>query len=272
MFGKKKNNRVIDSLFEMYKIAHEALSSAHMEDIYTVDEYNRIHEAYSNTMSSVAKAVSGKEGVLRLCTLCEQFHAKNAELLNRECEEMEERALRESEKEESACVEEKYDGYVTTMTKSPVFSDRWKPAIGEAGWQPKEGEMGSSGQERTCEAVIRGGHLFGDNARHHYMGMKHDEEKPAIKYIYRILLIPPKDSSIDVLNERDKLLNVLKNKGFEIRAVYTDELSVYSEKLAAEFEEMFEPIYASTGIKCRYEVMYKGKVLPIVRCEEEDQK
>lgn len=147
MFGKKKNSRVINSLFEMYKIAHEALSSAHMEDVYTVGEYTRMHEAYSVAMSSVAKAVSGEEGVLRLVTLCEQFHAKNAELLNRECEEMEERALRESEKKESVGMEEKYDGYVTTMTKSPVFSDRWKPAIGGAGWHAGEGEMGSRGQE-----------------------------------------------------------------------------------------------------------------------------
>lgn len=249
MFGKKKT-RVIDSLFEMYKIAHDAIASAHMEDVYTVGEYNRIHEAYSVAMQSVARAVSGEEGVLRLCTLCEQFHSKNAERLNRECEEMEERALRESEKEESACVEEKYDGYVTTMTKSPVFSDRWQPAIGETGWHAREGEMGSRGQEGTYEAV--------------------NEEKPAVKYIYRIIIIPPKYSSIDVLNERDKLLNVLKNKGFEAKAVYTNELSVYSEKLAAEFEEMFESIYALTGMKCRYEVRYKGKVLPIVRCEEED--
>ena len=249
MFENKKV-RVIKSLFEMYKIAHEALSSARMEDVYTVGEYTRMHETYSDAMLGVARAVSGEKGVLRLSTLCEQFHSGNVERLNRECEEIEERALRESEKEESACVEEKYDGYVTTVTKHPVFSDRWKLAIGETGWHSQEGEMGSSVQEGTHESV--------------------NEEKTAVKYIYRIILIPPKDSSIDVLNERDKLLNVLKNKGFEIRAVYTDELSVYSEKLAAEFEEMFEPIYASTGIKCRYEVMYKGKVLPIVRCEEED--
>lgn len=249
MFGNKKV-RVIKSLFEMYKIAHDAISSAHMEGAYTVDEDDRLHEAYSNAMLSIARVVSGEEGVLWLSTLCEQFHSKNAEILNKECEEMEERALRESEKEESARVEGKYDGYVTTMTKHPVFSDRWKPAIGEAGWHASEGEMGSRGQEGTYEAV--------------------NEEKPAVKYIYRIVLIPPKDSSIDVLNERDKLINVLKNKGFEAKAVYTDELSVYSEKLSAEFEEMFEPVYASTGIKCRYEVRYKGKVLPIVRCEQED--
>lgn len=270
MFGKKKNNRVIDSLLEMYKIAHNAISSAHMEGAYTMDEDDRMHEAYSNAMLRVARAVSGEQGVLQLTTLCEQFHSENAEILNKECEEIEERALRESEKEESARVEGKYDGYVITMTKSPLFSDRWKQAIGEAGWHAREGEMGSSGQEGTCEAVIRGGHLFGDNAMRHYMGMKHDEENPAVKYIYRIILIPPKGSSIDVLSERDKLLNVLKNKGFEARAVYSDKLSVYSEKLNAEFEEVFEPIYASTGIKCRYEVRYNGKVLPVVRCEEED--
>lgn len=158
MFGKKKNSRVINSLFEMYKIAHEALSSAHMEDVYTVDEYTRIREAYSNTMLSVARAVSGEEGVLRLVTLCEQFHAKNVELLNRECEEIEERALRESEKKESVGMEEKYDGYVITMTKGPVFSNKWKPAIGEAGWHAREGEMGSRGQEKTgAEFVIGGG-------------------------------------------------------------------------------------------------------------------
>lgn len=271
MFGKKKI-RVISSLFEMYKIAHEALSSAHMEDVYTVEEYTRMREAYSDTMLSVARAVSGEEGVFRLSSLCEQFHSKNVEILNKECEEMEERALRESEKEESACMEEKYDGYVTTMTKSPIFSDRWKPAIGEAGWHAREGEMGSRGQERTCEAVIEGGHLFGDNVWRHYMGMKHDEENPAVKYIYRIILIRPKDSSIDVSNERDKLINVLRNKGFEVELVYANEFFVYSEKLAAEFEEMFEPVYASTGIKCRYEVRHEGEVEPavVVRYGKED--
>lgn len=267
MFRKKKI-RVISSLFEMYKIAHEALSSAHMEDIYTVDEYNRIHEAYSNTMLSVAKAVSGEEGVLRLCTLCEQFHAKNAELLNKECEEMEERALRESEKEESACMEEKYDGYVTTMTKSPVYSDRWKPVIGEAGWHAREGEMGYRGQERSFNA----GFEIGGGRGVEHGPLRGSRNKPSVKYIYRIILIPPKDSSIDVSNERDKLINVLKNKGFEVKLVYANGFFVYSEKLAAEFEEVFESIYTSTGIKCRYEVRHEGEVEPavVVRYEQED--
>lgn len=165
MFWKKKNSRVINSLFEMYKIAHEALSSAHMEDIYTVGEYIRIHEAYSNTMLSVARAVSGEEGVLQLSTLCEQFHSKNAELLNRECEEIEEKALRDSEKEESVGMEGEYDGYVTTMTKSPVYSDRWQPtlseqpwqpAIGEPGWHAREGEIGSRGQEQPAATFVIG--------------------------------------------------------------------------------------------------------------------
>ena len=265
MFGKKKT-RVIDSLFEMYKIAHDAIASAHMEDVYTVGEYNRIHEAYSVAMQSVARAVSGEEGVLRLCTLCEQFHSKNAERLNRECEEMEERALRESEKEESVGMEEKYDGYVMTMTKSPVFGDSWKPAIGEAGWHAREGEMGSSRQEGSFNA----GFEIGGGRGVERGPLRGSSNKPLEKYVYRIIIIPPKDSSIDVLNERDKLLNVLKNKGFEAKAVYSGQLSVYSEKLAAEFEEVFEPIYASTGIKCRYVVRQDGKMEPIVRCEEED--
>ena len=271
MFGKKKNSRVINSLFEMYKIAHEALSSVHMEDVYTVDKYYRTHEAYSNAMLSVARAVSGEEGVLQLSTLCEQFHSKNSELLNRECEEIEEKALRDSEKEESVGMEGKYDRYVTTMTKGPAFSDGWQPAIGEAGWQPaigeagwhaREGEMGSSGQEQPVATFV-----IGEGRGVESGPLRGADEKPDVKYIYCIILIPPKDSSIDVLNERDKLINILRNKGFEAKAVYTDELSVYSEKLTAEFEEMFEPIYASTGIKCGYEVRPGGRVEPVVRCE-----
>ena len=262
MFGKKKNNRVINSLFEMYKIAHDAISSAHMEDVYTVDEYTRIHETYSDTMLSVARAVSGEEGVLQLSTLCEQFHSRNAELLNRECEEIEEKALRDSEKEESVGMEGKYDGYITTVTKSPVYSDRWQQAIGEAGWHAREGEMGSRGQEQPVATFI-----IGEGRGVESGPLRGADEKPAVKYIYCIILIPPKGSSIDVLNERDELINILKNKGFEAKAVYTDELSVYSEKLTAEFEEMFEPIYASTGIKCRYEVRPGGRVEPVVRCE-----
>ena len=140
MFGKKKNSRVINSLFEMYKIAHEELSSVYIKGIYTVGEYTRIHEAYSNTMLSVARAVSGEEGVLQLSTLCEQFHSKNVELLNRECEEIEEKALRDSEKEESVGMEGNYGGYVITVTKSPVYSDRWQPTLSEQPWQPAIGQ------------------------------------------------------------------------------------------------------------------------------------
>ena len=264
MFGNKKVS-VISSLFEMYKIAHDAISSAHMEGAYTVDEDNRMHEAYSSAMLSVARELSGEEGELQLSTLCEQFHSENAEILNKECEEIEERALRESEKEESFGVEEKYDGYVTTMTKHPVFSDRCKPAIGEAGWHAREGEIGSRGQEGTFNAEFE----IGGGRGVERGPLRGSSNKPLVKYIYRIFLIPPKNSSIDVLNERDKLLNVLRNKGFEAKAVYSDELSIYSEKLDDEFEEMFEPIYASTGMQCRYEVRYKGKVLPVVRCEED---
>ena len=165
MFGKKKNSMVINSLFEMYKIAHEALSSVYMEDVYTVDKYYRTHEAYSNAMSSVARAISGEEGVLQLSTLCEQFHSENVELLNRECEEMEERTLRCAEKEKTTDMEGEYDGYVTTMTKSPVYSDRWQPtlseqpwqpAIGEAGWHAREGEMGFRGQEHPVATFVIG--------------------------------------------------------------------------------------------------------------------
>ena len=179
-------------------------------------------------------------------------------------------------KEESVGMEGKYDGYVTTMTKSPVYSNRWQPtlseqpwqpAIGEPGWHAQEGEMGSRGQERPVTTFA-----IGERRGVESGPLRGADEKPDAKYIYCIILIPPKDSSIDVLSERDKLINVLRNKGFEVKAVYTDELSVYSEKLTAEFEDMFEPIYASTGIKCGYEVRCGGKAEPVVRCEEEDRK
>ena len=213
MFGKKKNIRVINSLFDMYKIAHDAISSAHMEGAYTMDEDDRMHEAYSNAMLSVARAVSGEEGVVRLSTLCEQFHSGNAEILNKECEEMEERALRESEKEESVGVEEKYDGYVTTMTKSPVFSERLKPAIVEAGWHAREGEMGSSGQEKTgAEFVIGGGRGVEGGP------LRGADEKPAVTYIYHLKITHQKEA-LEIAWERDKLFDILKNMGFEVSKV-----------------------------------------------------
>lgn len=197
MFRKKKNSRVINSLFEMYKIAHEAISSAHMEDIYTVDEYKRIHESYSNTMLSVARAVSGEEGVLQLSTLCEQFHDENVERLNKECEEIEERALRNCEMEETTGMEEKYGGYVTTVTKSPVYSDRWQPtlseqpwqpAIGEPGWHAREGEMGSNGQEK--QSIRAGMNRF-------------------------LVIVPYNNRSIQYETERDFLLKKLQEKGVD---------------------------------------------------------
>ena len=78
---------------------------------------------------------------------------------------MEEKALRDSEKEESVSMEGKYDGYVTTVTKSPVYSDRWQPTlseqpwqpvIGEAGWHAREGEMDSRGQEQPAATFVIG--------------------------------------------------------------------------------------------------------------------
>lgn len=78
---------------------------------------------------------------------------------------MEEKALRDSEKEESVGMEGEYDGYATTMTKSPVFSNRWKPtfseqpwqpAIGEAGWHAREGEIGFRGQEQPVATFVIG--------------------------------------------------------------------------------------------------------------------
>lgn len=190
MFGNKKNRRVINSLFEMYKIAHDAIYFAHMEDIYTVEEYKRIHETYLDNMLSVARAVSGEEGVLQLSTLYGQFHDKNMKKLNKELEETKERDARKREKEKVSDVEGKYDGYVTTVTKSPVYNSRWQPtlseqpwqpAIGEAGWHAREGEMGSRGQEKTgAEFVIGGGRGVESGP------LRGADEKPAVTYNKRI--------------------------------------------------------------------------------------
>lgn len=291
MFGNKKNRMVINSLSEMYEIFYEAISSAHMEGVYTGKKYNRMYETYSDNMLSVARVVSGEEGVFQLSMLCSQFHGENVEILNKECEEIEERALRDAEKEANN-MEEKYDGYVTTMTKSPVYGNRWQPtlseqpwqpAIGEAGWHAREGEMGSALRECLSESRLpHGGRLFGPESM--YAGIDYEAtdlekkmakemlhgqtEKPAIKYIYHIMLVPLIDCPVDVLNERDKLINILRSKGFEAEEVYTDTLSVHSEKPITEFEELIGPIYRSTGIQCGYEIKYKGKLVPIVRYEE----
>lgn len=196
MFGNKKNRRVINSLFEMYEIFHEAISSAHMEGVYTGKKYNRMYKTYSDNMLSVARDVSGEEGVLRISTLCEQFHGENVEILNKECEEIEERALRDAEKEANN-MEEKYDGYVTTVTKSPVYSNRWhpelseqpwQPAIGEPGWHAREGEMGSRGQEK--QSIWAGRNRF-------------------------LIIVPYNNRSIQYETERDFLLKKLQEKGVD---------------------------------------------------------
>lgn len=248
MFGKKKNNRVINSLFEMYKIAHDAISSAHMEDVYTVDEYNRIHETYSDTMLSVARAVSGEEGVLQLSTLCEQFHDENVERLNKECEEIEERALRNCEMEETTGMEEKYGGYVTTVTKSPVYSNRWQPtlseqpwqpAIGEPGWHAREGEMGSRGQE-----------------------------KPAVKYIYHLVITHQKEV-LGIIWERDELFDALKGMGFEVLKVDWRTIRIHTTDNSSEFVKAVNSACEKSGVGADYAAIYKGKMVPVVRYEEE---
>lgn len=190
MFGIRKKTRVINSLFEMYKIFHEAISSAHMEGVYTGKEYNKMHETYSGNMLSVARAVSGEEGVFQLSMLCSRFHDGNVKKLDKELEEMKERDTWKREEEKVPDVEEKYDGYVTTVTKSPVYSDRWRPtlseqpwqpAIGEAGWHAREGEMGSRGQEKTgAEFVIGGGRGVESGP------LRGADEKPAVTYNKRI--------------------------------------------------------------------------------------
>lgn len=196
MFGNKKNRRVINSLFEMYEIFYEAISSAHMEGVYTGKKYNKMYETYSDNMLSVAKAVSGEEGVFQLSMLCSQYHGENVEILNKECEEIEERALRDAEKEANN-MEEKYDGYVTTVTKSPVYSDRWQqtlsgqpwqPAIGEAGWHAREGEMGRPGQEK--KSIWAGRNRF-------------------------LIIVPYNNRSIQYETERDFLLKKLQDKSID---------------------------------------------------------
>lgn len=105
MFGNKKNKRVINSLFEMYKIFHDAISSAHMEGVYTGKEYNKIHETYSGNMLSVVRAVSGEEGVFQLSMLCSQFHDENVKRLDKELEETEERDVWKREEEKASDME-----------------------------------------------------------------------------------------------------------------------------------------------------------------------
>lgn len=249
MFGNKKNRRVINSLFKMYKIFHEAISSAHMEGVYTGKEYNRMHETYSGNMLSVARAVSGEEGVFQLSMLCSQFHDENVKNLDKELEGMKERGAGKREEEKVSDVEEKYDGYVTTVTKSPVYSDRWqptlseqpwRPAIGEAGWHTREGEMGSRGQE-----------------------------KPAVKYIYNIELTRDKDEPAEIARDRDKLIEALKNRGFEVFIFNGRTLSVHTEDRSSKFGDLVNLVYRESGIESEYDMTYRGKMVPVVRYEED---
>lgn len=272
MFGNKKNRRVINSLFEMYKIFHDAISSAHMEDVYTVEEYNRIHETYSNTMLSIARAVSGKEGALQLSMLCSQFHDENAKKLDKELEEIKERDAEKREEEKVPDVEEKYDGYVTTVTKSPVYSGRWqptlseqpwKPAIGEAGWHARGGEMGSRGQEKTgAEFVIGGGRGVESGP------LRGADEKPAVTHIYHLKITHQKEA-LEIAWERDKLFDILKNMGFEVSKVDWKTICIHTTNNSSGFVNIVNSACERSGVGADYEAVYKGKMVPVVRYEED---
>lgn len=268
MFGIRKKTRVINSLFEMYKIAHDAIYFAHMEDIYTVEEYKRIHETYIDNMLSVARAVSGEEGVLQLSTL----YGRECKEAGQELEEMKERDAEKREEEKVSDVEEKYDGYVITVTKSPVYSSRWQPtlsgqpwqpAIGEAGWHAREGEMGSRGQEKTgAEFVIGGGRGVESGP------LRGADEKPAVTYIYHLKITHQKEV-LEITRERDKLFDILKNMGFEVSKVDWKTICVHTTDNSSGFVKTVNSACERSGVGADYEVVYKGKMVPVVRYEEE---
>lgn len=249
MFGIRKKTRVINSLFEMYKIFHEAISSAHMEGVYTGKEYNKMHETYSGNMLSVARAISGEEGVFQLSMLCSRFHDENVKNLDKELEKMKEMDAENREGEKVPDVEEKYEGYVTTVTKSPVYSNRWQPtlseqpwrsSIGEAGWHAREGEIGCTGQE-----------------------------KPAVKYIYNIILTRDKDAPAEIARDIDKLIDALKDNDLEAFRVNGRELSVHTEDRSSKFGDLVNLAYRESGIESGYDMVYKGKMVPVVRYKED---
>lgn len=95
-------------------------------------------------MLSIARDVSGEEGVFQLSMLCSQFHDENVKKLDKELEEMKEGDAGKREEEETSDMEEKYDGYVTTVTKSPIYSDRWQPTLSEHPWKQAIGETEAS--------------------------------------------------------------------------------------------------------------------------------
>lgn len=271
MFGNKKKRRVINSLFEMYKIFHDAISSAHMEWVYTGKEYNKIHENYLDNMLSVARGISGEEGVLQLSTLCEQFHDENAKKLDKELEGMKERDAGEHEEEKAPGVEEKYEGYVTTVTKSPVYNNRWKPtlseqpwqpAIGEAGWHAREGEMGSRGQEKTGAEFVIGGGRGVENGP-----LRGADEKPAVTYIYHLKITHQKEV-LEITRERDKLFDILKNMGFEVSKVDWKTICVHTTDNSSGFVKTVNSACERSGVGADYEAVYKGKMVPVVRYEE----
>lgn len=156
MFWKKKRSRLVDSLFKMYRIAHCAISDAHLSGIYSVKEYTEKHDSYINRMLDIASDIGGAGCAYKLSCICADYHEERVKYLEKKCEKMEANEGKNREKEKDSDMEGKYDGYVTTVTKSPVYSDRWEPTLseqawqpsrGEAGWHAREGEVGSCGQE-----------------------------------------------------------------------------------------------------------------------------
>lgn len=272
MFGIRKKTRVINSLFSMYKIFHDAISFAHKEGVYTGKEYNKIHEKYSSNMLSVARAVSGEEGVFQLSMLCSQFHDENVKKLDKELEEIKERDAEKREEEKVSGVEEKYDGCVTTVTKSPVYSNRWQPtligqpwqpAIGEADWHAREGEMGSRGQEKTgAEFVIGGGRGVEGGP------LRGANEKPAVTYIYHLKITHQKET-LEIAWERDKLFDILKNMGFEVSKVDWKTICIHTTNNSSGFVKIVNSACERSGVGADYEAVYKGKMVPVVRYEDE---
>lgn len=272
MFWKKKGSRLVDSLFKMYRIAHCAISDAHLNGIYSVKEYTEKHDSYINRMLDIASDTGGARCAYKLSCICADYHEERVKYLEKKREKMEANEGKNREKENDSDMEEKYDGYVTTVTKSPVYSNRWQPtlseqpwrsAIGEAGWHAREGEMGSRGQEKTgAEFVIGGGRGVESGP------LRGADEKPAVTYIYHLKITHQKEI-LEIARERDKLFDILKNMGFEVSKVDWKTICIHTTNNSSGFVKTVNSACERSGVGADYEAVYKGKLVPVVRYEEE---
>lgn len=80
---KKKKELIYNKLFEVYCIAHEALSEASISGDYSAIKYIDEHEKLDNTIIDLAHIVGGDEGALKFSIRCAGYHDDSINRLNK---------------------------------------------------------------------------------------------------------------------------------------------------------------------------------------------